>query len=65
MKQWVEFKRLFTGVLIMAQQVMNLTSIHEDSGSLASLRGLRISCDHELWCRLQMQLGSCVAVPVA
>ena len=35
--------------------------------SLASLRGLRIRCGRELWCRLQMHLGSPVAValPVA
>ena len=32
--------------------------------SLASLSGLRIWCCHELWCRLQTQLGSCVAVTV-
>ena len=29
--------------------------------SLASLSGLRIWHCHELWCRLQMQLGSCTA----
>ena len=33
--------------------------------SLASLCGLRIQRCHELWCRLQMQLGSCIAVAVA
>ena len=32
--------------------------------SLASLRGLRIQYCCELWCRLQMQLGSGVAVAV-
>ena len=32
--------------------------------SLASLGGLRIRCCRELWCRLQMQLGSGVAVAV-
>uniref|UniRef100_A0A8D0Q4B3 Uncharacterized protein n=2 Tax=Sus scrofa TaxID=9823 RepID=A0A8D0Q4B3_PIG len=30
--------------------------------SLALLRGLRIQCCRELWCRLQMQLRSCIAV---
>jgi len=30
--------------------------------SLASLSGLRIRCCRELQCRLQMLLGSCVAV---
>ena len=33
--------------------------------SLASLSGLRIWCWCELWCRSQMQLGSCMAVAVA
>ena len=33
--------------------------------SLASLSGLRILCCCELWCRLQMRLGSYVAVAVA
>ena len=33
--------------------------------SLASLHGLRIQRCHELWCRLQTQLGSRVAVAVA
>ena len=32
--------------------------------SLALLSGLRIQCCHELWCRLQMQLRSGVAVAV-
>ena len=45
--------------------VTNLTSIHEDVGSiLASLSGLRIQRCRELWCWLQMRLGSCVAVAV-
>ena len=39
----------------MAQQLVNPTSIHEVSG-------LRIQHCHELWCRLQMRLGSRVAV---
>ena len=30
--------------------------------SLVSLRGLRIQCCRELWCRLQRQLRSCIAV---
>jgi len=33
--------------------------------SLASLIGLRIQHCHEMWCRSQMQLGSCIAVAMA
>ena len=33
--------------------------------SLALFSGSRICCCHELWCRSQTQLGSCVAVAVA
>ena len=33
--------------------------------SLASPSGLWIWHCHELWCRLQKQFGSCIAVPVA
>ncbi len=47
--------------------VTNPTSIHEriQVQSLALLSGLKIQCCCELWCRSQMQLGSCVAVAVA
>ena len=45
---------------------VNLASIHEDQvRSLALLRGLRIQCCRELWCRLQTRLGSCAAVALA
>ena len=44
---------------------MNLTSIHEDSGSIPGLlSGLRNLCCYELWCRSQRQLGSGIAVAV-
>ena len=39
----------------------NPTSIPEDAGSIPCLN----QCGHELWCRLQMQLESCVAMAVA
>ena len=39
-----------------------LTGIHEDTGSVS---GLRIRCCRKLWYRLQIQLGSGVAVAVA
>ena len=35
-------KSINIGVPIVAQQIKNLASIHEDAGSLASLSGLRI-----------------------
>ena len=44
----------------MAQQVMNPTSIHEDTGSIPGLSGLRIRHCH----KLQMQFGSGIAVAV-
>ena len=45
--------------------VANLTSIHEDVGLIPGpLSGLRIWHCHDLWCRLQMQLRSGVAVAV-
>ena len=55
------------GVPVVAQQVMNLTSIHEDTGLIPGfmLSGLRIQHCHELWCRSQTWLRSCIAVAVA
>ena len=49
----------------MAQQLMNPTRIHKDAGSIPGLDSeLRIQHCHELWCRLQMGLGSGVAMAV-
>ena len=54
------------GVPVMAQWVTNPTSIHEDIGLIPGLtQRVRIRCCGELWCRLQMGLGSRVAVAVA
>ena len=45
--------------------VMNLTNTHEDADSIpGSLSRWRIHRCHELWCRLQTWLGSCIAVAV-
>ena len=44
----------------------NLSRIHEDTGSIPDLaQWLRIRCCHELWCRLQVRLGSGIAVALA
>ena len=54
------------GVLVVAQGLMNLTRNHEVAGSIPGLlSGLRIRRCQELWCRLQTQLGSLIAVAVA
>ena len=58
----VKFKILYTGVPVMAQWLTNPTRNHEVGGSIPGLaQGLRIWHCHELWCRLQTQLGSCIA----
>ena len=58
--------KVMLGVPVVAQGLMNPTSIHEDTvGSLGLLSGLRIQRCRELWCRSQRRLGSGVAVAVA
>ena len=62
---FVSLKHNIQGVPIVAQWVMNPASIHEMwVPSLAFLSGLRIWHCLELWCSLQMQFGSRVAVAV-
>ena len=47
----------------MAQQIKNLTCIHEDVGLIPGLSsGLRIWCCHKLQHRLQVRLGSSIAM---
>ena len=49
----------------MAQQLANLTSNHENMGSIPGLEGSGVAVSGELWCKSQMRLGSGVAVAVA
>ena len=49
----------------MPEQLKDPTSICKDVVLfLASLSALRIQHCCELWCRLQIQLGSCIVVAV-
>ena len=51
------------GVLLTAQQVKNLTSIHENAALIPGLtQYVKDPCCHKLQCRSQTQLGSGVAV---
>ena len=54
------FKKKKKGVLIMAQQVKNLTSTHEDVGSTPgpSQWFKDVECCGKLWHRPRMRLGS-------
>ena len=55
-----------TGVHMVAQQKQfRVGTMRLQVRSLASLSGLRIQHCHELWCRSQMWLRSCIAVAVA
>ena len=55
----------FQGVPVMVQRKqIQQGTVRLRVRSLASLSGFRIRCGLELWCRWQMQLGSCVDVAV-
>ena len=57
-------KKSHLGVPIVAQWVTNPTSIHEDVSLIPGLTPWVRDC-HELWCRLQAGLRSCIAVAEA
>ena len=60
-----DFKMAMVGIPVMAQRKqISLASMRTQLRSLASLSGLRIQHCCELWCRLQTQLGSGIAVAV-
>ena len=53
------------GVPLVAQQVKNPTSIHEVVGLIPGLtQWVKVQRCHELWCKLQTQLRSGIAVAV-
>ena len=55
--------KLTSGVPIVAQRVKNLTSVHEDVGSIPGLtQWVKDLVLLGLWCRSQMQLRSGVVV---
>ena len=62
----MKIKVAILGVPIVAQQVKNLTGIHEDKGLIPGLtQWLRIWCCLELWHGSQMWLGAGIAVAMA
>ena len=58
-------KPIFIGVSVVVQgKQIQLESMRMGVWSLALLSGLRIWHCRELWCRLQIWLGSCITVAV-
>ena len=59
----VKHFKVVTGVPVVVQQKqIRRGTMRLQFRSLASLSGLRLRRYHKLWCRLQMRLGSDVAV---
>ena len=61
----IDFQSLTAGSSRCSSAFTNPTGICEDKDSVLGLAGgLRIWHCYELWCRSQMQLGSCIALAV-
>ena len=61
----IRIKRQGGAPIVAQQKQIQLGTMRLWVRSLASLSGLRIWRCHELWCRLQMRLGSGIVVAVA
>ena len=65
-QQFITFNGVYLEFLLQLSELgTRLVFMRIQVRSLAFLSGSRIWCCYELWCRLQMQLGSCIAVTVA
>ena len=60
----ISIKNSSQGSSCRGSAVMNLRSMRMQVQSLALLSGSEIRCCHELWCRSQAWLRSCIAVAV-
>ena len=59
------YNRSLGGPIVVQWKWIWLISMRMQVQSLASLSGFRTQCCHELWCRSQTRLTSCVSLAVA
>ena len=62
--QFFELKQIWGVPIVVRQKRIRLGTVRLQVRPLASLSELRIRCCREVWCRLQMWLGSCIAMAV-